>query len=160
MKSKILSMSSPASSECAGFSLVEVVLALGITTFVLLAIVGLLAAGTRDSKASAERFDAQRLAKLVAADLLSSGTNATTPILGFTPAPAVAADKAVTSPVYFDGESETCIQSQAKNVVMVCYFIPPTGSLLPKIASITVAWPAQAAATNQTTLEWELPLVP
>lgn len=144
--------------ERCGFSLIEVVLALGIAAFVLLVIIGLLTAGTRDAKAAADRFGAHQLAKLVAAELLSSGSNSgATPTLGLTPPPLSATNGAFTTPVYFDSDGNVSTVAQARSMVTVYYFIPPANSLLPKTANVTVTWPAQAAATNQSTFEFSFP---
>ncbi len=62
-------MNAPFTNPRRGFSLVEVVLALGVATFCLLTLLGLLAVGINSNKMTIEQSAAVNIASAVAADL-------------------------------------------------------------------------------------------
>lgn len=64
-------------TDSRAFSLVEVVLALGICTFVLVALLGLFSTGLRDSRESEEQVQAANLASQIIATRVASPTNDT-----------------------------------------------------------------------------------
>lgn len=68
-------MSGYSMRERGGFSLVEVVLALGLVSFVLIAVLGLFSVGLRGTQESEETIDASNLAAEMLGKRLASPTN-------------------------------------------------------------------------------------
>jgi len=76
------------SRALAGFSLIEVVLALGVVAFVLVALLGLLPIGLNTNRDSLEEFEAFNMLQLVAIDRQASVADKNSSLFGIPPAPA------------------------------------------------------------------------
>lgn len=132
------------------FSLVEVVLSLGICAFVLVAMMGLFSTGLRASRESEEQVQAANLASQILASRLASPSN---------PSPALAIPAAALTNTFADvfGGTETYIgldgltttDADAAAYRMVCR--AGTNALTgPRLAQIylLLTWPPQAAPTQ------------
>jgi uncharacterized protein (TIGR02598 family) len=90
-----------ASRSDAGFSLVEVVVALAVAAFCLLALLGLLSVGNMNNASSIEQTTAASLAAAVIADLRATPATATKSVRYGIPIP-VAGGSTVTHTLFFD----------------------------------------------------------
>jgi type II secretory pathway pseudopilin PulG len=146
------------------FSLVEVVIAIGVFSFAVVAIMGLLMSGLRSNQVSEEEIQAAHLASLLVSVRESSPTNDTviSTNLPHFAIPAAALTNAytplysVTQPAYvgLDGQTTTAAAAAYR---LVC----SAGTNLvtgPNMAQLYVllSWPPQAAATNAATEHYEL----
>ncbi len=140
--------------QAQGFSLIELLLALGIASFCLIPLLGLLPVGLRNDQSSNEQTRMANIATLIVRDMTSvSSTNTTTPLYGFQ-IPA-AGGTANTSPqtLYLapDGSETgtvgTAPGSTAFYRVSIA-FIPPASAVsqTATLARVTVTWPALADA--------------
>lgn len=149
------------------FSLIEVTLALGVATFCLVAIFGLLPIGINSNQASVEQTAAATITKAVVADLLAApvttGTNPVSPLFGFN-IPTAGNGGAVASPqtVYF-AESGNATGAVGKDPVRsgvgpidttisryrvsVAFTPPDAGLKAATTVRILVTWPALADPT-------------
>jgi len=141
------------------FSLVEVVLALGIVSFCLLAIVGLLPVGLKAVKNANEQAAAANVLNAIADSLRSTtssnavnfagsfGTNQISFSLGG------AATNLSWSNLKLDGSTESSVDP--KRISAVVNITPPANLLSSGQAVISVAWPAQANPIwDATTRTW------
>lgn len=139
----------------AGFSLVEISLALGIATFCLVAIFSLLAVGLRGNLESSEETVATGILSQVAADLRSCPTSsppgAATNTAQFKIAiPANPVNSEISaSPLYFGDANYqgTAAESNSRFRVEIT-FLANGATNAATLALLKVAWPA--AATNAT----------
>ena len=134
----------PLGSRRAGFSLVEVVLALGICSFGIVALVGLFSAGVQASKESQDQIQAANLASLLVAVRAASPTNA---LPGFVIPPLAAAYAATTNLVGYDGMVTNDAAAAAARVVCQSGTNAVTGPNLAQI-SLEIASPPQAALAS------------
>lgn len=127
-------------SRAAGFSLVEVSLALGIAAFALIAIFGLLPVGLDSTQDSIQQSVATNLATAIVADLRQApaGANASSPRYG------VDVGQASTT-LYLDDGGEPVPQSQARFKVTVKLASPAPNSRRATSGNVSIAWPAGAA---------------
>jgi type II secretory pathway pseudopilin PulG len=146
-------------SQTAGFSLVEIALALGVATFCLLAVLGLLAAGLQTQQASIQQTTATQVLSIFAADLRASVRY-----------PPGLDDKLncqqrnirshwcrVGRPdvIYFTNEgfqtgglTPSSPPSDAVFRLILTYLIPPVETT--SLSNITVTWPAQVDPATGT----------
>jgi uncharacterized protein (TIGR02598 family) len=99
----------------AAFSLVEVVLALGVTTFCLVALVGLLSVGLTSNRGTIDQAGATAVLSAAVADLYATprGTT-TTPQFGITlPSTPTASTSATTLYFVGNGQFSTSLQSSS-----------------------------------------------
>lgn len=145
----------------AGFSLVEVTLALGVTAFCLLAIFGLLPIGLKNTQASVEQTAANSILSAVAADLRATpatvppGQAAVSPQFSI-PIPANPVTAAPpTTTLYFTGEGKSSILLATDSRYRLKVDFPSNGSSARAATFVTlqVSWPAapsNAAGSVQT----------
>ena len=144
----------------AGFSLVEVVLSLGIVVFCLTALTGLLIVGISGNKASGSETAATTILAGVVADLRTTSTSLTTsPLYSITiPAVPMAASGTTTSLyVTADGAKVSSGLTSSTYLVTVT-FLSPGGYTVASsartcsatLATISVSWPAGVPATSAT----------
>lgn len=123
----------------AGFSLVEVTLALGVTAFCLLALFGLLPLGLQVNQNSISQTAAASVLSSVIADLrATSKTTLTSSQYDIT----FGAPKSL----YFDGEGRVVTPTDPNATpryrVTISFPASPSGSLAPTFVSLKLSWPA------------------
>lgn len=143
------------------FSLVEVVLALGLTSFCLLAVMGMIPAGLSQNQNSVEKTVAANIACAIVADLRNAPAAGTSPTYGFTlPTAGSASSMANGSPqvLYFSGEG--CVSgsvgaapvtsgSNSSRYRATVGFMPPaSGEKAPYIVRLLVSWPAMGTQSS------------
>ena len=123
------------------FSLVEVTLALGIISFGLIAIMGLIPKGLGIVKESADEAAALNILAAVSADLQCVGSNTTASKSYQIPVQNVNSGKG-----YFDSDGNwlgnSAVPSDA--VYVLSWTIQARSLKGPPAASLSIAWPAQA----------------
>ena len=142
------------------FSLVEVVLALGIVSFCLIAVIGLMPVGLKSVKNANEQAGAADVLNAIAESLRTAvstnstnysnsfaGTNNITYNVGDTNSVIVTWTK-----LTMEGAMETP-PSSPKRLAASLIITPPSNSTSPGRALVSVAWPAQAN-WNPTTQVW------
>lgn len=124
------------------FTLVEVVLALGVLTFAVLMLLALVPAGLQTNRDTREESLATNLIAAMVADWRAAGgtTNASR-LFQFPPL-----DTAVsgTNTVWVNESGQSVGAADARYRVSYRLTVPPDGSLLPYYVDFTVSWPAQA----------------
>jgi prepilin-type N-terminal cleavage/methylation domain-containing protein len=137
-----------------GFSLVEVVLAMGVVAFCLLAIVGMMPVTLNTQKTSIQQTTANELLAQVLADLradvrLPPGQASKEQTSGFNLHGHWAA-VATPDTIYFTNDGDqtpaggvnvTPVPSDAAFRAKITYLFPPTSTT--SLADITITWPAQ-----------------
>jgi uncharacterized protein (TIGR02598 family) len=141
---KMTSKGSPA------FSLVEVVMALGICTFVLVALIGLFSSGWKMTRESEDQIQAANLASQIIASRIVSPTNG--PADAAIPATKLsqAYNNAYATAdrfVGFDGLLTSDASAAAYRIACNVGTNATTGSKLSQVY-LRLTWPPQAAATN------------
>lgn len=150
---------SPEFRTLKAFSLVEVVLAIGVLAFALVSIVALLPMGLKSNRISAEESRAVNLLTAVEADLRGSvangssqiyqlptpyKTNATPPVVFHAPTVGTAHTRGVQ-----DDEIPAAAAAGLRYQVSVIYTkVPAAGSLLPMEARLVVNWPCLSPADS------------
>ncbi len=141
------------------FSLVEVVVALGVTIFCLIALFGLLSVGLRSNQATIEQASATSILSATVADLYA--TPQTVPSGGATnslqfnikiPANPVTSATPVTT-LYFPANGQLSTNATAANSAFRLTVTPivPTsggGTRTATFLDLTVSWPAAAGSAN------------
>lgn len=152
-----------------GFSLVEVVLAIGVVSFALLSIMALLPLGLKTNRISAEESRAANILTAVEGDLRNSSAGTGTSLIYELPTPykatagppaGVVFNTPAANTVFTKGLGEDEVPTTAapgvRYQVSVIYTkLPAAGSLSPMEARLIVNWPslaASSAATNLTDL--------
>ena len=141
------------------FSLVEVTLAIGIVSFALVAVLGLLPVGLRSVKNANEQAGAANVLNAIADSLrAATSTNSidyTCIFSGQTIQYSVGGASLTNAwaNLKLDGSQET--QADQKRISAVLNITPPTSQMAPGYAVISVAWPAQAGPTwDASTQTW------
>jgi len=122
-------------SSCkSAFSLVEVVLALGVAAFCLIAIVGLMPAGVQTNRNATSQTAATNIMAAVVADLRSTPAAATT-------SPQFAITFGTDKTLYFDasGQASTSLGPDSRYRLSIMWNSAPTGL---HYAVLNVTWPA------------------
>jgi uncharacterized protein (TIGR02598 family) len=151
--------------SAAGFSLVEVTLALGVAAFCLIAVFGLMAVGLKTQQASVQQTKANTIISQIANDLRAD--------VRLPPGQASKAQgqwsnlhghwaaQAMPDTLYFtsDGNQTGSVnQSPAPPLAVfaanVKYLSPPT--VTTSVAQITVAWPAGSVSIDPSTQQVDL----
>ena len=132
-----------------GFSLVEVVIALGITAFCLVAVFGLLPIGLNVNRDSVQQTEAANLVSLIDGDLRSApkGTNAKSPNhqIAIPDHPTAAP---VTLPPIFLNEAAAALPSAAGAKYRFTLTFGAASGRNATPISILVTWPAEAGANT------------
>jgi len=157
-QSSIANRKSPIPNSSA-FSLVEVTLALGIVSFCLLAVVGLLPVGLKSIKNANEQAGAANVVGGIADSVRSaSSTNNTSFIGRFGTNQISYSIGGAAAPVFWSNlklDGETDPTGVGKRLTAVVNITPPTTLTSAGQAVISVAWPAQANPTwDATTRTW------
>jgi len=143
--------SSIQNSASAAFSLIEVTLAIGIVSFALLAVVGLLPVGLRSVKNANEQAAAANVMNAIA-DALRTASS--TDLATFTNSFAGQTISYITNGsatsvtwtnLTLDGSVETAASPKRLSAVLI--ITPPTSLSAPGRATVSVAWSAQANPT-------------
>jgi uncharacterized protein (TIGR02598 family) len=140
----------------AGFSLVEVVIALGIVAFAFMLIIALVPKGLRSVKETKEETYATALLQSIATDVSFSHAKGLTTSaqlgLDLTP-PASGVARKQSPPVYFDG-SQSITNKEATDVRYQLQFVqfqdpnPMDSDFTPSSAHLMLWWPSQATLQN------------
>lgn len=122
-----------------GFSLVEVTLALGVATFCLIALFGLLPLGLQTNQNSISQTAAASVLSGVIADLrVTPKTSLTSPQYKITFGAAKS--------LYFDGEGAAVTPTDANAApryrVTITFPASPAGAFAPTFVSLKISWPA------------------
>jgi uncharacterized protein (TIGR02598 family) len=129
------------------FSLIEVVLALGVTTFCIVALMGLFALGMKTEKESAEELQAAHIAQgILAARRGAPGAD----LGGNFPLPALQAGSSVpktTVKLRRDG-SPAADTAESRYALTYRIDAPTSGSRGNFVVHLNLHWPAQAAAAE------------
>ena len=127
-------------ASAAGFSLVEVTLALGIAAFCLIAVLGLMPVGVQTNRNATSQTAATNIMAAVIADLRATPKTASTSAqfgitFGSNP-----------PPLYFDGPGQfsTSLQAGSRYQLNVTW----NGSSGLRYAHVKVTWPAAATPGN------------
>ena len=123
----------------AGFSLVEVTLALGVTAFCLLALFGLLPLGLRANQNSISQTAAASVLSSVIADLRATPKTS-----------SISSQYDITfgeaKSLYFDGEGRAVTPTDPNATpryrVTISFPASPAGSFAPTFVSLKLTWPA------------------
>jgi len=124
------------------FSLVEVVLALGVASFSMISIFGLLPVGLSNSRGSTAQTGAMNLITSIAADIRSTPATAS-----ISPRYSISTGNTASQTFYFDeqGNITTGLQTGSRyKVAIQAVWQPSTKEALHRM---TVSWPAQAQAS-------------
>jgi uncharacterized protein (TIGR02598 family) len=121
-------------SRATAFSLVEVVLALGVASFCLIAIVGLMPVGVQTNRNAASQTAATNLITTIVADLRTTPAAATT-------SPEFAITFGTDKTLYFDasGQVSTSLGPDSRYRLSITWNSAPTGL---QYALLKVTWPA------------------
>jgi len=138
-----------------GFSLVEVVLALGVLSFSILAIMGIIPAGLSSSRSSQDETRAAQLAQMVFASLASGAPSnfASVPITAVGGNIAIDLTGSATQTLYGDNAGQlTSTEAGAVYLVTIKTDNSPSefDPLSANQVTVQVAWPALAPAPSQT----------
>ena len=133
-------------AEKAGFSLVEVTIAVGIAAFCLISIIGLLPAGFSANKESLKTTEAAGIVQAVFADLRSAPEGLNSFIYGINPN----VDQVTTrfldrTGQYFDRTGQEKSQSTADLRIVVTVDAPAIGVTAPSFIRAEIVWPPGVA---------------
>jgi uncharacterized protein (TIGR02598 family) len=124
------------------FSLVEVVLALGIASISMVSILGLLPVGLNSSRSSTAQTGAMNLITAIAADIRATSSTASV-----SPRYSISTGNTASQTFYFDEQDNitTGLQTSSRYKAAVqAVWQPSTNETLHRV---TVSWPAQAPAS-------------
>lgn len=127
----------------AAFSMVEIVVALGVASFTMVSILGMLPIGLSNSRSSTAQTGAMNLITAIAADLKATGAGATA-----TPRFAIATNATGGQTYYFneEGTVSTALAPDSRYKASVqAVWTPSTHETVQRV---TISWPAQASAPN------------
>ncbi len=139
-------------SSIAAFSLVEVATALGVVSFCIIVLFGLLSIGISGNKSAMDQAGANELLSAVVSDLYATpagtprGTASTSLQFGI-PIPAVGI--AATNTLYFANDFQTTTKAQSLYLVTVTTIAPTSGSAkTATFMDVKVSWPGPASVSN------------
>jgi len=129
-------------SDAAAFSLVEVVLALGVASFCLIAILGLMPVGVQTNRNATSQTAATNLMAAIVADLRTTPGSATT-------SPEFAITFGTDKTLYFDapGQASTSLGPDSRYRLSITWNSAPTGL---QYAVLKVTWPASVDPATAT----------
>jgi type II secretory pathway pseudopilin PulG len=124
------------------FTLIEVVLAMGVLTFAVLMLLALVPAGLQTNRDTREESMATNLIAAMIADWRAIGvtTNAST-VFKF---PHLNTGAGSTNTLWIGESGQSVVAASARYRVAYRLTPPPSGSCLPYYVDFTVSWPAQA----------------
>lgn len=133
--------------HAAGFSLVEMTLALGVAAFCLIGLFGLLPLGVQTNQSSISQTAAASVLSSIVADLRATPkTNPTSLQYEITFGAAKI--------LYFDGEGRAVVPANANAIpryrVTITFPPSPTGSFAPTFVTLKVSWPALVDPATST----------
>ena len=135
-------------ARLAGFSLVEVTLALGIAAFALMAVFALLPIGFATSRDAGEQTRATNVFAAVAGDLRATAGSATTsPTFGIA-IPPNTGSSTVTLFFTATGEYSSSLDSNSRYRATIAFAPNPAGANGATFANVSLSWPAAAGAEN------------
>jgi uncharacterized protein (TIGR02598 family) len=136
-------------SRDSGFSLVEVVIAMGIAAFCLVAMLGLLPSGLKQVKISSEETAATALLAAVVADLRNTGpgTNATNSPIFQIPIPE-AGREASPQPIYIAEDGSPVPTSLDARYCALITLGSSTNASTLTWGNVMIYWPAAARVSN------------
>src|SRR5664279_3775732 len=131
----------------AGFSLVEVTLALGVAAFCLIGLFGLLPLGVQTNQSSSSQTAAASVLSSVVADLRATPkTNPTSLQYEIT--------FGAVKILYVDGEGRAVVPANGNAIpryrVTITFPPSPSGSFAPTFVSLKISWPALADPATST----------
>ena len=131
------------SDRAAGFSLIEVTLALGVAGFCLLAVFGLLPIGVQTNQRALSQTAATAILSSVVADLRATPTTATT-------STQYQITFGTAKTLYFDGAGQFTVLPGTNSRYQLNVTFPPNAGFVysPTYADLKVTWPAAAIAAN------------
>jgi prepilin-type N-terminal cleavage/methylation domain-containing protein len=129
----------------AGFSLVEIVMAIAIIAFAMMGLVGLLPVGLQSEKTSIEEMSACNLLRSIASDLANSPSSSSTSSRFCQPMPSSVTSTKEVELYISDSEAVVPQSSQARFKLYLRYIPAPTTMPGPSAVLIRVLWPASAA---------------
>jgi uncharacterized protein (TIGR02598 family) len=147
------------SRASSAFSLVELVLALGVAAFAMTAILGMLPAGLKTQQAGVQQTTANQIISEILADLradvrLPPGQASKESTQGFGLSGHWAA-VATPDTLYFTNQAKQTGSVNASPPptdavfrAKIIYYAPPTPGYTTSLADITVSWPAQVDPTT------------
>lgn len=133
------------------FSLVEVALALGVTAFCLIAILGLLPIGLKSDQTAFEETAAIGILSAVAADLRATPPVKTAsgqfgiPIPG---SPLATAPAPFTLFFTSEGQSTTSLDAASRYRLTLTFPLKSSGAKTATLVNLQVSWPAAVAPAN------------
>jgi uncharacterized protein (TIGR02598 family) len=129
----------------AGFSLVEVVLALGVAAFCFLAVFGLLPMGLKTQQLAIEQTAVTRIVSAAVADLRNTLPTATTSSLFAITIPANTISSSLT--LFFDseGHASTTLGADSRYRLTITFAPNSAGNRGATFAHLLVTWPAPAS---------------
>lgn len=141
MRTCLKKTSSPA------FSLIEIVLALGITTFCLVALLGLFSVAIRTSRESAEELLAAHLAQSILVTRRSYPTNDLSATFPNFPLPPLASS--AQSIIQLDNDGNKVVTNSSTAQYNLSYNISaPAQAPGPAFVYLRLTWPARATSSN------------
>ncbi len=136
----ILTPSPPFPEGGSGFTLIEVILGLGLMTFCLVLVIGLIPVGLKTNKQSRDETDAMSLVQMVAADYRTVGVSTNeSPLFKM---PALTNLTAEISSTFWVADDAVTLTNQAASKFTVFYAInsPAVNSAAPYTVGVTVIW--------------------
>lgn len=131
-----------------GFSLVEVVLALGVATISLVAICGLLPVGLQTSHNAIEESASADISSAISADLRSTPATSSNSVQYNISIPGATGGGGTT--LYFDSEGRVSAAAATSRYRVTITFPANVGSRAATLVNIRVTWPGVAAPTTAT----------
>jgi type II secretory pathway pseudopilin PulG len=132
-----------------GFSLVEVVIAIGIVAFAFIAIISLIPVGMQINRDSTEESRAMNLLQAIVADRQAASWSSNSPVYDL---PALSGVTTPTSGTLWVNEDGTTNAGASGALYKVSYTIyPSAGYMQPAFLNLGASWPA--AATNASRVE-------
>jgi uncharacterized protein (TIGR02598 family) len=136
--------------SAAGFSLIEVTLALGIGAFCLIAVFGLIPVAVQTNRNATSQTRATNIMAAVVSDLRATPNGLTTSAQFAINIPANAATSADPPPcsgtqtLYFNGEGQavSAVGTDSRYRLIVTFVRNPAGATAPTYAKLKVSWPA------------------
>jgi uncharacterized protein (TIGR02598 family) len=128
--------------QAAAFSLVEIVLALGVAGFCLIAILGLMPVGVQTNRNATSQTAATNIMAAIVADLRTTPAAATT-------SPQFAITFGTDKTLYFDpsGQASTSLSPDSRYRLNITWNSAPTGL---QYAVLKVTWPASVDPATAT----------